>query len=77
MSLSRKQLTLSAVIIAIFATGGSFLLFQENADAKATPAANSQPATTHQPTNTTHGQHARAHRIVLFDVSIALFICLA
>lgn len=46
MSLSRKQLTLSAVIIAIFAIGGSFLLFQENADAKATPAANSQPATT-------------------------------
>jgi multidrug efflux system membrane fusion protein len=36
MSLSRKQLTLSAVILAIFATGGSFILFQENADAKAT-----------------------------------------
>lgn len=46
MSLSRKQLTLSAVIIAIFATGGSFILFQENVDAKATPAASSQPATT-------------------------------
>lgn len=46
MSLSRKQLTLSAVIIAIFATGGSFILFQENVDAKATPAASSQPAPT-------------------------------
>ncbi|WP_445403544.1 efflux RND transporter periplasmic adaptor subunit [Acinetobacter vivianii] len=46
MSLSRKQLTLSAVIIAIFATGGSFILFQENADAKATPTASSPPAAT-------------------------------
>ncbi|MEB6666214.1 efflux RND transporter periplasmic adaptor subunit [Acinetobacter vivianii] len=46
MSLSRKQLTLSAVIIAILATGGSFILFQENADAKATPTASSPPAAT-------------------------------
>lgn len=46
MSLSRKQLTLSAVIIAIFATGGSFILFQENADAKATPTASAPPAAT-------------------------------
>lgn len=46
MSLSRKQLTLSAVILAIFATGGSFILFQENADAKATPIASSPPAAT-------------------------------
>ncbi|WP_436898142.1 efflux RND transporter periplasmic adaptor subunit [Acinetobacter gyllenbergii] len=44
MSLSRKQLTLSAVILAIFATGGSFILFQENADAKATPTASAAPA---------------------------------
>lgn len=46
MSLSRKQLTLSAVIIAVFATGGSFILFQEKADAKATPTASSPPAAT-------------------------------
>ncbi|MCH7331911.1 efflux RND transporter periplasmic adaptor subunit [Acinetobacter modestus] len=46
MSLSRKQLTLSAVILAIFATGGSFILFQENADAKATPTASAPPAAT-------------------------------
>ncbi|WP_332604383.1 efflux RND transporter periplasmic adaptor subunit [Acinetobacter sp. ESBL14] len=46
MSLSRKQLTLSAVILAIFATGGSFILFQENADAKATPTAGAPPAAT-------------------------------
>ncbi|NNP76444.1 efflux transporter periplasmic adaptor subunit [Acinetobacter sp. Ac_3412] len=46
MSLSRKQLTLSAVILAIFATGGSFILFQENADAKATPTTSAPPATT-------------------------------
>lgn len=46
MSLSRKQLTLSAVIIAVFATGGSFILFQENADAKATSTANTPPAAT-------------------------------
>lgn len=46
MSLSRKQLTLSAVILAIFATGGSFILFQENADAKATPTAAAPPAAT-------------------------------
>ncbi|ENX55362.1 MULTISPECIES: efflux RND transporter periplasmic adaptor subunit [Acinetobacter] len=46
MSLSRKQLTLSAVILAIFATGGSFILFQENADAKATPTASAAPAAT-------------------------------
>ncbi|MFW2159841.1 efflux RND transporter periplasmic adaptor subunit [Acinetobacter beijerinckii] len=46
MSISRKQLTLSAVIVAIFATGGSFILFQENADAKATSTANAPPAAT-------------------------------
>ncbi|MBJ8418501.1 efflux RND transporter periplasmic adaptor subunit [Acinetobacter courvalinii] len=46
MSLSRKQLTLSAVIIAIFATGGSFILFQENADAKAMSTATAPPAAT-------------------------------
>lgn len=46
MSLSRKQLTLSAVILTIFATGGSFILFQENADAKATPTAAAPPAAT-------------------------------
>lgn len=46
MSLSRKQLTLSAVILAIFATGGSFILFQENADAKATPTASAPPDAT-------------------------------
>ncbi|MFW1839630.1 efflux RND transporter periplasmic adaptor subunit [Acinetobacter gyllenbergii] len=46
MSLSRKQLTLSAVILAIFATGGSFILFQENADAKATQTASAPPAAT-------------------------------
>ena len=46
MSLSRKQLTLSAVILAIFATGGSFILFQENADAKATPTTSAPPAAT-------------------------------
>ncbi|WP_151837958.1 MULTISPECIES: efflux RND transporter periplasmic adaptor subunit [unclassified Acinetobacter] len=46
MSISRKQLTLSAVILAIFATGGSFILFQENADAKATPTAAAPPAAT-------------------------------
>ncbi|WP_343579883.1 efflux RND transporter periplasmic adaptor subunit [Acinetobacter sp.] len=46
MSLSRKQLTLSAVIIAVFATSGSFILFQENADAKATSTANTPPAAT-------------------------------
>lgn len=46
MSLSRKQLTLSAVIIAVFATGGSFILFQENADAKATSTTSALPATT-------------------------------
>ncbi|ENU23164.1 hypothetical protein F993_02312 [Acinetobacter proteolyticus] len=46
MSISRKQLTLSAVIVAIFATGGSFILFQEKADAKATPTASSPPAAT-------------------------------
>ncbi|ENX06397.1 efflux RND transporter periplasmic adaptor subunit [Acinetobacter courvalinii] len=46
MSLSRKQLTLSAVIIAVFATGGSFILFQENADAKATSTATAPPAAT-------------------------------
>ncbi|MCH7383941.1 efflux RND transporter periplasmic adaptor subunit [Acinetobacter dispersus] len=46
MSLSRKQLTLSAVIIAILASSGSFILFQENADAKATPTASAPPAAT-------------------------------
>lgn len=46
MSLSRKQLTLSAVIIAVFATGGSFILFQEKADAKATSTATAPPAAT-------------------------------
>lgn len=46
MSLSRKQLTLSAVIIAVFATGGSFILFQENADAKATSTTTAPPAAT-------------------------------
>ncbi|MEB3792246.1 efflux RND transporter periplasmic adaptor subunit [Acinetobacter sp. IK40] len=46
MSLSRKQLTLSAVIIAIFATGGSFILFQENADAKATSTTTAPSAAT-------------------------------
>ncbi|EKU52259.1 multidrug efflux pump BpeE [Acinetobacter sp. WC-323] len=46
MSLSRKQLTLSAVIIAVFATGGSFILFQENADAKANSTASAPPAAT-------------------------------
>lgn len=46
MSLSRKQLTLSAVIIAVFATGGSFILFQENADAKATSTTSAPPAAT-------------------------------
>ncbi|WP_414659327.1 efflux RND transporter periplasmic adaptor subunit [Acinetobacter courvalinii] len=46
MSLSRKQLTLSAVILAVFATGGSFILFQEKADAKATPTASSPTAAT-------------------------------
>ncbi|MFV5265001.1 efflux RND transporter periplasmic adaptor subunit [Acinetobacter courvalinii] len=46
MSLSRKQLTLSAVILAVFATGGSFILFQENADAKATSTTTAPPAAT-------------------------------
>lgn len=46
MSLSRKQLTLSAVIIAILASSGSFILFQENADAKAPPTSSAPPAAT-------------------------------
>lgn len=45
MSLSRKQFALSAVLVALLATGGSFIFLHENADAKAAPAAAQQAAT--------------------------------
>lgn len=34
MSFSRKQFALSAIFVAILATGGSFMFLHENADAK-------------------------------------------
>ncbi|KJV40949.1 efflux RND transporter periplasmic adaptor subunit [Acinetobacter brisouii] len=46
MSISRKQYTLSAVLVAIVATGSSFMFLHENADAKDTQATNSQNAAT-------------------------------
>jgi multidrug efflux system membrane fusion protein len=46
MSISRKQYTLSAVLVAILATGGSFMLLHENADAKATQDTSAQAAVT-------------------------------
>ncbi|EPZ8707289.1 multidrug efflux RND transporter periplasmic adaptor subunit AdeF, partial [Acinetobacter baumannii] len=45
MSFSRKQFALSAIFVAILATGGSFMLLHENADAKAAPTAAQQAAT--------------------------------
>jgi len=45
MSLSRKQFALSAVLVALLATGGSFIFLHENADAKAAPAVAQQAAT--------------------------------
>lgn len=45
MSLSRKQFALSAVLVALLATGSSFIFLHENADAKAAPAAAQQAAT--------------------------------
>lgn len=45
MSFSRKQFALSAIFVAILATGGSFMLLHENADAKAAPTAGQQAAT--------------------------------
>ena len=35
MSFSRKQFALSAIFVALLATGGSFMFLHENADAKA------------------------------------------
>ncbi len=46
MSISRKQYTLSAVLVAIVATGSSFMFLHENADAKDTQATSSQNAAT-------------------------------
>lgn len=46
MSISRKQFTLSAVLVAILATGGSFMFLHKNADAKATQDTNAQAAVT-------------------------------
>ncbi len=46
MSISRKQFTLSAVLVAILATGGSFMFLHENADAKATQDTSAQAAVT-------------------------------
>ncbi|EOQ71287.1 multidrug efflux RND transporter periplasmic adaptor subunit AdeF [Acinetobacter pittii] len=45
MSFSRKQFTLSALFVAILATGGSFMFLHENADAKAALTAAQQAAT--------------------------------
>lgn len=45
MSFSRKQFALSAIFVAILATGGSFIFLHENADAKAAPTTAQQAAT--------------------------------
>ncbi|MBR7734429.1 multidrug efflux RND transporter periplasmic adaptor subunit AdeF [Acinetobacter nosocomialis] len=45
MSFSRKQFALSAIFVAILATGGSFMFLHENADAKAAPTSTQQAAT--------------------------------
>lgn len=45
MSFSRKQFALSAIFVAILATGGSFMFLHENADAKAAPTTAQQAAT--------------------------------
>ncbi|MBJ8504031.1 multidrug efflux RND transporter periplasmic adaptor subunit AdeF [Acinetobacter seifertii] len=45
MSFSRKQFALSAIFVAILATGGSFMFLHENADAKAAPTSAQQTAT--------------------------------
>ncbi|MGN5723722.1 multidrug efflux RND transporter periplasmic adaptor subunit AdeF [Acinetobacter calcoaceticus] len=46
MSFSRKQFALSAIFVAILATGGSFMFLHENADAKAAPTTAAQQAAT-------------------------------
>jgi len=46
MSISRKQFSLSAIIVAIVVAGGSFMFLHENADAKNMPSSNQQAATT-------------------------------
>ncbi|MCJ8162938.1 efflux RND transporter periplasmic adaptor subunit [Acinetobacter zhairhuonensis] len=46
MSISRKQFTLSALLVAILATGGSFMFLNENADAKAAQNTSAQAAVT-------------------------------
>ncbi|MFV5660686.1 multidrug efflux RND transporter periplasmic adaptor subunit AdeF [Acinetobacter pittii] len=45
MSFSRKQFALSAIFVALLATGGSFMFLHENADAKAAPTSAQQAAT--------------------------------
>ncbi|WP_336038552.1 efflux RND transporter periplasmic adaptor subunit [Acinetobacter calcoaceticus] len=45
MSYSRKQFALSAIFVAILATGGSFMFLHKNADAKAAPTTAQQAAT--------------------------------
>ncbi len=45
MSFSRKQFALSAIFVAILATGGSFMFLHENADAKVAPTSAQQAAT--------------------------------
>ncbi|KHN67113.1 efflux transporter periplasmic adaptor subunit [Acinetobacter calcoaceticus] len=45
MSFSRKQFALSAIFVAILATGGSFMFLHKNADAKAAPTTAQQAAT--------------------------------
>jgi len=45
MSFSRKQFALSAIFVAILATGGSFMFLHENTDAKAAPTSAQQAAT--------------------------------
>ncbi len=45
MSFSRKQFALSAIFVAILATGGSFMFLHENADAKAALTSAQQTAT--------------------------------
>ena len=45
MSFSRKQFALSAIFVAILATGGSFMFLHENAGAKAAPTTAQQAAT--------------------------------
>lgn len=46
MSISRKQLSLSAVVVAIVVTGGSFMFLHESADAKDTSSTSQQAAAT-------------------------------